>query len=71
MALIHRCWPSTRIVVVSAHDQPDTVGAALARGAASFLSKTDRPERMIAVLDEAPLGGGVESGMTVSAPRPA
>lgn len=50
MGLIHRRWPSAHIVVVSAHDLPDTVEAALARGAAAFLSKTDRPERMIAVL---------------------
>ena len=39
-----------RIVVVSAHDLPVTVNAATARGAAAFLSKADRPERMMAVL---------------------
>ncbi len=50
MGLIQQRWPAARIVVVSAHDLPDTVDAALARGAAAFLSKTDCPERMIAVL---------------------
>ena len=50
MALLQRRWPAARIVVVSAHDGPGTVKAALSRGAAAFLSKTERPERMIAVL---------------------
>lgn len=50
IASIHQRWPSARVVMVSAHDQADTVEAALARGASAFLSKTDRPERMIAVL---------------------
>jgi two-component system, NarL family, nitrate/nitrite response regulator NarL len=50
MGVIHQRWPSARIVVVSAHDLPGTVEAALARGASAFLSKTDRPERMLMVL---------------------
>ena len=72
MGLLLQRWPSTRIVIVSAHDRPDTVEAALARGAAAFLSKTDRPERMIAVLramlDEPPLapiaGGAARAFLT-------
>lgn len=52
MGLVQRRWPAARIVVVSAHDLPVTVDAALARGAAAFLSKADRPERMMALLQD-------------------
>lgn len=65
MGLLQQRWPAARIVVVSALDLPDTVDAALARGACAFLSKTDRPERMMTVLREvldqtpaAPSAGG-------------
>jgi two-component system, NarL family, nitrate/nitrite response regulator NarL len=66
MGLLQQRWPAARIVVVSALDLPDTVDAALARGACAFLSKTDRPERMMTVLREvldqtpaAPSAGGL------------
>ncbi len=52
MGLLQQRWPAARIVVVSALDLPDTVGAALAQGACAFLSKTDRPDRMMTVLRE-------------------
>lgn len=52
IALIKRRWPAACIVVVSAHDLPVTISAALARGASAFLSKADRPERMIRVVRE-------------------
>lgn len=52
MGLLRQRWPAARIVVVSALDLPDTVGAALAQGACAFLSKTDRPDRMMTVLRE-------------------
>ncbi|SFM48737.1 response regulator [Methylobacterium pseudosasicola] len=52
MGLLQQRWPAARIVVVSALDMPDTVGASLAQGACAFLSKTDRPDRMMSVLRE-------------------
>ena len=52
MTLLQQRWPAARIVIVSALDQPDTVAAALAQGASAFLSKTDRPDRMMTVLRE-------------------
>ncbi|MDP4025590.1 response regulator transcription factor [Methylobacterium sp. NEAU 140] len=52
MSLLRHRWPAARIVVVSGQDLPSTVGAALAQGAVAFLSKADRPERMMAVLRE-------------------
>ncbi len=59
IGLLRSRWPASRIVVVSAQDRPATVGVALDLGAAAFLSKADRPERMMAVLREmlAPPGG--------------
>lgn len=59
IGLLRSRWPASRIVVVSAQDRPATVGMALDLGAAAFLSKADRPERMMAVLREmlAPPGG--------------
>lgn len=50
MALLQRRWPGAKIIVVSALDMPETVEAALAQGAYAFLSKTDRPDRMMRVL---------------------
>lgn len=50
MSFLRQRWPAARIVVVSAHDLPDVVDAALARGATAFLSKADRPEQMMAML---------------------
>lgn len=47
MAPIHRKWPLARVVMVSAHDAPDVVDEAMRRGAASFISKTERPEVMV------------------------
>lgn len=72
MSLLQQRWPTARIVVVSALDLPDTVGAALAQGACAFLSKTDRPDRMMAVLRElldqspviASVGGAVCPSLT-------
>lgn len=52
MVLLQRRWPAAKIVVVSALDMPDTVEAALAQGAYAFLSKTDRPDKMMEVLRE-------------------
>ncbi|WP_342109740.1 response regulator transcription factor [Methylobacterium sp. SI9] len=52
MGLLQRRWPAARIVIVSALDQPDTVDTAVAQGASAFLSKADRPDRMMTVLRE-------------------
>ncbi|GAN48144.1 response regulator protein [Methylobacterium radiotolerans] len=52
MGLLQQRWPAARIVVVSGLDLPDTVSTALAHGACAFLSKADRPDRMMTVLRE-------------------
>lgn len=39
IALIKHKWPSTPVLMLSSHDEPETVRLALARGAAGFVSK--------------------------------
>lgn len=48
MASLRRKWPLARIVVVSAFDLPDIISEAVEKGAIAFISKTERPERMLA-----------------------
>ncbi|SDN03228.1 DNA-binding response regulator, NarL/FixJ family, contains REC and HTH domains [Methylobacterium phyllostachyos] len=52
MGLLRQRWPAARIVIVSALDLPNTVDTAVAQGACAFLSKADRPDRMMTVLRE-------------------
>ncbi|MGE8187519.1 response regulator [Pseudomonas sp. NPDC086278] len=53
---LKRKWPLTRIVVVSAFDLPQAVIEAVEHGAAAFISKTEKAERMLelvrALLDD-------------------
>lgn len=48
MASLRRKWPLAKIVVVSAFDLPDIISEAVEKGAIAFISKTERPERMLA-----------------------
>lgn len=48
MASLRRKWPLAKIVVVSAFDLPDIISEAVEKGAFAFISKTERPERMLA-----------------------
>lgn len=47
IASLKRKWPTTRIVVVSAFDLSGSVSEAVERGAVAFISKTEKPERML------------------------
>lgn len=47
IASLKRKWPAAAIVVVSALDLNDVVSEAMERGALAFISKTERPERML------------------------
>lgn len=47
ISLLRQKWPRCTIVMVSAFDMIDIVEEARARGALSFVSKTERPERML------------------------
>ena len=45
--LLKRKWPLTPVLMLSSHDEPETVRLALARGAAGFVSKAETAERIV------------------------
>jgi DNA-binding NarL/FixJ family response regulator len=51
-------WPQLSIVVVSMHNQPQMVRAALAAGADDYVAKDSDPEVLIAALRRAAGAGG-------------
>lgn len=48
-ALLRR-WPTTPILMLSSHDEPETTRLALARGATAFVSKAESPENIMATI---------------------
>jgi len=46
IALLQRKWPLVPILMLSSHDEPETVRMALSRGAAGFVSKAETPEKI-------------------------
>jgi len=48
--LLQRRWPEARIVVLTSLDAPETAREARARGAHGFISKSDTPAEMVAVV---------------------
>lgn len=65
IGLLKRRWPLTPVLMLSSHDEPETVRLALARGAASFVSKAETAEKIV---DEI---GLVLQGHVHRAPSPA
>jgi len=47
IALLKRKWPATSVLMLSSHDEPETVRLAMARGADGFVSKADTAEKII------------------------
>lgn len=47
IALLKQKWPSTPVLMLSSHDEPETVRLALARGAAGFVSKAHAATKII------------------------
>lgn len=47
--ILRRC-PETRIIGLSVHDGPATARGFLKAGANAFLSKSDRPDRLVAAV---------------------
>lgn len=47
IALLKRKWPQVPILMLSSEDHPETVRLALARGAASFVSKAETAEKIV------------------------
>lgn len=73
IGLLKNKWPDARVVMVSAFDLPDTVDEAVQRGALSFISKTERPDRMLeqvrSVLVGDALGRRASANAAPAAPR--
>lgn len=44
---IQQRWPTAPILMLSSHDEPETIRLALARGAAAFMPKSQLPETII------------------------
>ena len=55
---LRRKWPAAQVVMVSAYDLCEVVSEADARGAVAFISKTERPERMLQQIRELLSGHG-------------
>ena len=51
IALLKRKWPQVPVLVLSSQDDPETVRAVLARGAASFVSKAETAERIVEAIN--------------------
>lgn len=62
---IARAWPWVRVVMLTAFEQPNSLGRALGAGASGFLTKDIPVERLVSLLHEVVLGA------TVMGPRPA
>jgi Response regulator containing a CheY-like receiver domain and an HTH DNA-binding domain len=62
---IAREWPRVRVVMLTAFEQPDSLGRALGAGASGFLTKDMPVDRLVSLLHE------VVMGATVMGPRPA
>ena len=50
IALLQRAWPHTPVLMLSSQSEPETVRAALARGAAGFVSKAETADHIVQTL---------------------
>lgn len=50
LQIIKRQWPQVPVLMLSSHDEPQTVSLALARGASGFVSKAEAPDKMIGII---------------------
>lgn len=53
IAVLRKKWPAAPVIVLSSHVGSEKVEAALARGAAGFVSKAEPSERIFAAIDTA------------------
>lgn len=60
MALVHRRWPNTPVIVLSSEASPQKIQLALERGATAFVSKADPPDRILSVIEQVRLGVPVQ-----------
>ncbi|TBU95983.1 response regulator [Stutzerimonas kirkiae] len=68
---LRRKWPVAKVVMVSAFDLSEVVSEAVERGALAFISKTERPERMLQQIRELLADDGAPAPRSVAiSPRP-
>lgn len=60
IAVLQQRWPQAKIVVVSAFDLEAVMCGAIQRGAVAFISKAERPERMLERVQLLLCGGTLE-----------
>lgn len=65
-----RAMPKARVVVISANEDPATVQAALAAGAAGYLPKTVPPNTMVSAMRHVASGGTYAPAPALSAADP-
>lgn len=51
ITVLRKRWPDAAVIILSSHTEPERVQAALARGAAAYVSKAEPSEKIIAVVD--------------------
>lgn len=56
LPLIKRKWPQVPILMLSSHDEAETITQALARGASGFVSKSETAEKIIEAINQLLLG---------------
>lgn len=56
IALLKRRWPEVPVLMLSSHDEPETVHRAFANGANGFVSKSESADRIIEMIQQTLLG---------------
>jgi DNA-binding NarL/FixJ family response regulator len=65
---LRRKWPAAKVVMVSALDLPEVVNDAMARGAVGFVSKAERPERLLQQIQELLIDDGPATTSNIFVP---
>lgn len=65
IGLVKRKWPNASVIMLSSDAAPETVRAAMARGATAFVSKAESADAVLAALSRA-LGNGTLPAATVA-----
>jgi DNA-binding NarL/FixJ family response regulator len=64
IALIKHKWPLTPVLMLSSHDEPETVRLALARGAAGFVSKAQAAVKIVEAIQQVLRGSAAGQAST-------
>lgn len=64
IALLRREWPDTPVIMLSSQDDPETMRLAMDRGATAFVSKAEKAERIVEIIEQI-LGGRLQHPVVV------